>query len=176
MNAVLVILFSGVVAAIVAGAYSRSTDMRTRRLEAADSYLAALVPAIIDLGEVGAPTLLAATAGLGMEVVGGKTMEQAQVDVRIAVRELELLVSRIEILFGPESRATDSAREGLNGIRNALNTLTLAQSVERSHLEQLDLNARYNDEFRRAMEAHVSFAAIVRHDVFRVLPRWRVHA
>jgi hypothetical protein len=175
MVAGLVIVFGGVVAAIVAGAYSRGTDMRTRRLEAADSYLAALVPAIIDLGDVGGSTLLAARAGLHMEVVGGKSLEQAQADVRLSIRQLELILSRIEILFGPESRASNSAREGLNGLRNALNTLTLAQGLERDQLEQLDVNSRYNDEFRRATEAHLSFAAVVRADVFRLFPRSRIH-
>jgi hypothetical protein len=176
VESLLVIVFGGVVAAIVAGAYSRGTDMRTRRLEAADSYLAALVPAIIDLGEIGAPILVAATAGLGLEIVGSKTLEQAQADVRLAVRQLELLVARIELLFCPESGPANSAREGLNGVRNALNTLTLAQNLERDHLEQLDVTARYNDEFRRATEAHLSFASVVRSEVFRLLPRRRIHA
>jgi hypothetical protein len=172
LTTVAAVVFGGVVAAIVSGIYQRSSELRSRMIEAADSFLAVSVPALVDLGQSAGPLLVAAIGGPTFTPpMGAKPADQALRDLQAASRELELCLARVELLFGASSPAADAAREVTNGIRNAANIIEFAKGFPPGVAAQISPVDYYNEEFTRASSGHDLFAKEARADIWRFAPR-----
>jgi hypothetical protein len=153
----------GVSATIV---YNRGAELRSRMIEAADAFLTASIPALIDLNEA-APTIISAST---LQIFGAKAPDQALRDLHAAVKELELRLARVQLLFGPDSARGKDALAVTSRLRDATNMLEYIRvigTVDEDHLASTV--AAFNEEQHAMNEAHERFGPSARQ---ALIPWW----
>ena len=121
-TAVVTILLGGVVAATVQGWYQRGAERRQRMIDAADDFLASAQSQYTDLMQV---QIAVFTAGFG-KAGGAKPQDVAMDDLNRGKREQEVMVARIQLLFGTRSRTTETARTIFSSTASGLGMVQMA--------------------------------------------------
>ena len=173
--AVLIAVVSGLAGILVRNAFERSNDLRTRQLQAADDFLAAAIPALDDIDR-SSPSILTRFEGVSLTTAGAKPPDVALADLDVAARALDLLLARIDLLFGSRSDPAITARAMTLAVKRVTGMLhyvmlmpdRLVTDDFRGHLESV--RTEVFEQQRVARSAYERFGPAARRVV---VPAWK---
>lgn len=168
--AILIALTGGLIGVLARISHDRGAELRGRMLAAADEFLAASIPALIDLDEVVPPILSGGTIG---SPVGAKPLDIALRDLHAAAKELELRLARVQLLFGSHSSAGESARTVASGIRDTANMLEFVRTMGMEEWPPKSVHAAFKERQRETHDAHARFGPEARRALLPWWSRWR---
>jgi hypothetical protein len=174
-SAVLIAVFSGLVGVLLRNAHERSADLRTRQLQAADDFLAAMIPALDDIDR-SSPSLFMRFDEVQLTMHGAKAEDVALADLDASVKTLTPLLARIDLLFGVKSASAISAHAAVNELSSGTNlmhyycTLPLRVPDEQFRAHLKGVYERFLESQRKAHLAYERFGPAARRVV---VPWWK---
>jgi L-2-hydroxyglutarate oxidase LhgO len=159
---VLVGLASGVVGTLLSTllriSHERAAELRSRMLEAADDYVRALDDACRLADEAGLPQVAASFFTHEGELASDEAAaaESAREAAVTALRTVEGLRSRIRLLYGPDSSASNDAKRAYEKVAEAVAELFRFNTDDSS--DDIEIENERRDKFLGILRAQIDEA------------------